>query len=442
MSGRSLLIRAVTVVDGTGAAPTGPHDVLVERGRIAAIGGDLESRDAELLDGEGRYLLPGLWETEAHLTRSSSGLPSDLMRRWPEEGDPDRLRSNLGVYLISGVTSVIDLGGPTEVLTELREEQRSGAVRGARLLLLGRQFTAVDGQPVIGGSTLAGVTTQVEDANEARRIATEMIENDGVDGIKVNYTTGGGPFGRAPILSRDCLSALVEVASAHDLPVFAHIDDADRAVAALEAGVRNIQHMFDPRPGRFEDDVERVAALCLEHDAYWSMTLSWFEAYSRAGDRALLDEIGVEGRVDPLVIEELLEDPQSMWGTMPDQMRDYFEARFDAAGAVLAQVNSMGVRTSVATDAGNPMVFHGASALREMELMQAAGVPAPEIVRAATSLAADKVGLLADLGTVEVGKIADLILLDADPLADVGNVKRLASVIQGGRVLTPADLRF
>lgn len=442
MSGNALLIRAVTVIDGTGAGPTPPRDVLIEDGRIVAIADRLPIEDAEILAGEGRYLLPGFWETEAHLTRSSNGLPADLMRKWPEEGDAGRLRANLRAYLASGVTSVIDLGGPTEVLTALREEQRSGATIGARLFVLGRQVTAKGGQPVIAGGTLEGVTTQVDDAEETRRIATAMIENDRVDGLKVNYTTGGGPFGRAPIISPDCLAALVGVAREHGLPVFAHIDDADRAAAALEAGVDNIQHMFDPRPGRFEADVERVSALCLERGAFWSMTLSWFESYTRAGDPSLLDDIGVEGRVDPLVLAELTEDPRSMWRTMPDEMRAYFKARFEAATAVLAQVNARGVPTSVATDAGNPMVFHGAGALREMELMQGAGVPPLEVLRAATSRAAEKVGRLDELGTVEVGKIADLVLLDADPTADIANVRQLSAVVQAGTVYAAADLRL
>jgi imidazolonepropionase-like amidohydrolase len=442
MSGEGLLIRAVTVVDGTGAGPTGPCDVLIEDGRIAAIQERSAAEPGRVIEGEGRYLIPGLWETEAHLTRSSNGLPADLMRTWPEQGDPDRLRSNLRAYLAGGVTSVVDLGGPTEVLTALRDEQRMGETVGARLFVLGRQFTAKGGQPVIGGGTLAGVTTQVGDAEEARRIATAMLADDGVDGIKVNYTTGGGPFGEAPIIGPDCLAALVEVAREHGRPVFAHIDDADRAAAALEAGVGNIQHMFDPRPGRFEQDVERVSALCLDHDAFWSMTLAWFEAYWRAGDPALLDDIGVEGRVAPAVLSELLEDPQSMWRTMPAEMRAYFKARLDAANSVIAAVVARGVRTSVATDAGNPMVFHGASALREMELMQAAGVPALEVIRAATGRAAEKVGRLDDLGTIEVGKIADLVLLDADPTVDVANVRRLVAVIQDGVATDAADLRL
>lgn len=442
MAQNRLLIRSVAVVDGMGSGPSAPRDVLIEGGRIAAIEDPLEIEDAAVLDGEGRYLAPGLWETEAHLTRSANGLPADLLRSWPEEGDPGRLRANLGAYLASGVTSVIDLGGPTEVLTALREEQRRGAVRGARLFVLGRQFTAKGGQPVIGGGTLEGVTTQVDDAAEARRIATAMIEGDRVDGLKVNYTTGGGPFGRAPIISPDCLAALVGVAQDHDLPIFAHIDDADWAAAALEAGVNNIQHMFEPKPGRFEADVDRVGTLCLEHGAFWSMTLSWFEAYARAGDPSLLADIGVEGRVDPVVLAELTEEPQSMWRTMPDEMRAYFKARFEAADSVLAAVVATGVRTSVATDAGNPMVFHGAGAVREMELMQAAGVPPLEILRAATSRAAEKVGRHADLGSVEVGKIADLVLLDADPTADVANVRQLVAVVQEGIVHAAADLRL
>ncbi|HVO53838.1 MAG TPA: amidohydrolase family protein [Solirubrobacterales bacterium] len=440
MTGGRLLISGVTVVDGRGAPAFGPINVLIEDRRIVEIGADVSSEDAERLDGAGRFLIPGLWETEGHLVRYSNGLLADMRLAWPEEGDIGRVRSNLAAYLASGVTAVLDLGGPTEILAELREEQRRGEVRGARLFFTGRQFTAIAGQPALDGKTLPGLTTQVGDAEAARRKASEMIETHRIDAVKANYTVGGGPFGLAPVLQRDTLEALVEVAHENGLPILAHIDSAELAADALEAGVDNVEHIFDPDPSSFDRDVERVTRLCLENGAFWPMTLVLWEAFSRAGDETMLAEIGVDGRVEPRVLAELRETPESLWNTLPPDWRRYYQARFEAGMSVVADVLAEGVKMTVATDAGNPMVFHGPSVLREMVLMQRAGVEPLEILRAATSRAAEKLNRADVLGTVAVGKVADLVLLDADPLADIANVGEIAAVIQEGTVLRPDSL--
>lgn len=86
------------------------------------------------------------------------------------------------------------------------------------------------------------------------------------------------------------------------------------------------------------------------------------------------------------------------------------------------------------------MVFHGPSAIRELELTVRAGVGCADALMAATSVSAEKMRYDTDLGTVAPRKIADLLLLDGDPLEDISNVRRIDAVIQGGAVHRPDDL--
>ena len=438
---RQVLLRAVTVVPGTDAAPRRGVDVLLAGGLIARIGSGLAPEEAEILDGTGKFLIPGLWETEAHVTRYSSGVWAHMALRWPQEGDPSRVESNLRSYLACGFTTAVDLGGPTEVLAGYRDRQRRGEITGARLLMVGRQLSAPGGLPLIDGRPLSSVVAEVGDPEGARAAIRTMVAEHQIDGVKANYTDNDGTtVERLPVHSRQTLEAIVDEAHRHDLPVLVHIDAADAAVSALEAGVDNVEHMFAPDPGTVQADVERVTELCVQTGAYWPMTIVFFEALSRLGDPQLLDDLRLDGIIDRRIIDELTDHPDGAWRQAPEPMKARLRARAQAAMTYVGAIHRAGVKLTIATDSGNPGVFHGPSAQREMILTQQAGVPAPEVLRAATSRSAQKLRMLDEVGTVEVGKRADLVLLEADPLRDIANVRRIAKVIQGGRVYDPSEL--
>lgn len=440
-SGHDLVIKGATVIDCSGRAPFGPVDVEIIGGRIGSITDTAVAQTAvETLDASGKYLMPGLWETEAHLTRYSNGIRSQMAIDWYVDGDPRRVESSLRSYLAHGITSVVDLGGPPEVLAPLRERQRRGEVTGARVLMVGRQYTAIGGQPIVGGRQLRSVIQEVAGPEQARTLLRQAIAEYDLDAVKVNYTVGGPPLGDAPIISRQTLAALVQEAHIHDLAVMVHIDDADAAVDALEAGVDNIEHMFRPRAGRLRDDVDRVTQLCLTTGAYWPFTLATWESFARAGDPAYLDELHLERLLPAGVRDELEHSPESVWHVVGDEHRRRYIDRFNAAMEFVAPVHAAGVKMTMATDSGNPMVFHGPSAIRELELTVRAGVGCADALMAATSVSAEKMRYDTDLGTVAPGKIADLLLLDGDPLEDISNVRRIDAVIQGGAVHRPDDL--
>ncbi len=433
----TLTIRNVTLIDCTGAPATRGADVIVRDGRILATGpGVAESVDSHVIDATGLFLIPGLWDTETHLTRPVSGVLDDIALSSSDEVDTESVEAHVGAYLRYGFTTVVDLGGPEEYLAPLRQRQATGELVGARVLFTGRQFTAAGGEPANSdGTRWATVTADVHEVGQARTVIRNMIEEHGIDAVKANLPAGGGVHGPGgPVLSSTILRMLVEEGHAANLPVHVHIDTAEAAMTALDAGVDNIEHMFEPDPRTLEFDVERVTRLCVETGAYWPFTIVLWEGLSRLGDESLLEELAPETVVVPRVLERMKSSPASLWNSATDAIRSHYQARFDAAMRYLPHVHSAGVRTTMATDAGAPPVFHGPSAVRELSLSVQAGLTPMDVLLAATRDSARKLRRDLDLGTLEPGKIADMILLRDDPLADISNVKKVHQVFQGGKV--------
>ncbi|MFW6193666.1 MAG: amidohydrolase family protein, partial [Gemmatimonadota bacterium] len=103
--------------------------------------------------------------------------------------------------------------------------------------------------------------------------------------------------------------------------------------------------------------------------------------------------------------------------------------------ANLERVHDAGITVATGTDAGNPGTAHGASIVREMELMARAGMSPMEVLVATTRNGARALGRGAELGTVEPGKEADLVLLEEDPLDDLAAAASVATVVKGGEVV-------
>jgi imidazolonepropionase-like amidohydrolase len=206
----------------------------------------------------------------------------------------------------------------------------------------------------------------------------------------------------------------------------------DAALAALDAGVHNIQHMFQPNPATVAADVERVVDLCVSTGAYWPFTVALWEGLSRMGEPSLLDDREPARTVLPHVLERFLTHPESAWLQADDHMRGHYKKWYDAAMLYLPQVHAAGVKMTIASDAGAPGAFHGSAAMREMVLSVRAGLSPMDVILAATKESATKLRLDRDLGTLEIGKIADMVVLDASPLDDIENISRISSVFQAG----------
>lgn len=431
----TLCISNVTLIDGTGSPATCDTDIIVRDGRILGTGpGIAASADAQSIDAAGMFLIPGLWDTETHLTRPVTGVLDDIALRSIDEIDTASVENHLAAYLRHGVTTVVDLGGPEEYLADLRQRQDSGDLTGARVLFTGRQFTAAGGQPSnTDGTRWATVTADVHGVEDARKTLLHMIDRHQIDAVKANLPAEGGVHGSGPVLSAEIIRMLVEEGHKANLPVHVHIDTAEAALTALECGVDNIEHMFEPDVRTLEADIERVTELCLQTGAYWPFTIVLWEGLARLGDESLLKELDAKSVVLPHVFDRMLTAPTSLWNSATDATRSYYQARFEAAMRYLPQVHSAGVRTTMATDAGAPPVFHGPSAIRELILSVDAGLSPMDVLLAATRDSARKLRRDADLGTLVSGKIADMVLLQGNPLEDIENLHKVHTVFQSGK---------
>jgi imidazolonepropionase-like amidohydrolase len=408
-----LVIRNVTVIDGTGADPATGIDVVIRDGMFAAVGpgaanGPIAAEGA-VLDGDGRFLVPGLWESHTHLRHVLK----------PEaEASQAALDETLGAYLRRGITSVVDLGGRIEVYNTLRERhRRSGAVGCARLLFAGANFTGVNGWPICYHHDAAS-TYEVRDAASVLAALRSLLDRS-PDVVKIMYH---GEPDAPDKLPREALTALIHEAHAHGRRALVHVRTALDSLHALEAGADGLEHSFLPSAGQQQAETQQVTAALVRSGAYLTPTLALWEQLGRAGDADYVAELAAAGHLSPSE-RGALTAPERGWGKteFPHHPKVECLTRLRAAFQMLPAMHAAGVKLVAGSDVALAL-SRPEAACREIALLAQAGVPMKDVLVAATRHAAEKVGLGATLGTIEPGKTADALLLDADPRADVNHL--------------------
>jgi imidazolonepropionase-like amidohydrolase len=222
MGARPLAILGAAVFDGSGSPPLPSRTVVVRDGRVERVGaaGEVEPpAGAEVIDGTGGTLLPGIVDAHVHLDFYP---PAEV--------------------LAGGVTTVRDLGWPAARLAALREQAEPPGAPSPRLLAAGQIVTVPGGYPTRAPWAPHGTARPVAGAAEAAR-AVEELAAAGAAVVKVALDDRVGPTLPEPVLA-----AVVATARAHGLGVTAHIGTAREAEKALAAGVGELAHWpFDQR---------------------------------------------------------------------------------------------------------------------------------------------------------------------------------------------------
>jgi imidazolonepropionase-like amidohydrolase len=411
--GQNVVIENVRIVDGTGAgARTG--SVAVKDGRIVAVGENVPTPTGALkIDGQGKTLLPGLFDLHTHLRASAaSGLAAD----WGKD---------LEAYLAAGVTSVDDFGNYGEMFAPMRKLLDTGFVRGPRLHL------AVRISPPGGHGTESGygdMFTLEASTPEAAHAAMRQALLSKPDVIKI--FTDGWRYGTIPNLmsmNEETIAAIVQDAHAAGIKVLTHTVSLDNAKITVRAGVDSLVHGIQDR----EVDPEFVSLIKSKGTAYVS-TLAVYEPR----DRNMLYP-GLENVLEP-AIEAILKGPPSPRGEGGNS-----EGRTARWKSLLANEKTLydaGVTLGNGTDAGMPGTFHGWATLREMELKTQAGLTPLQVITIATRNSARMLGVDKDLGTIEPGKLADLVLVSGKPDENIPEIYKTSRVFLNGRDYDPAEL--
>ena len=434
----SVAIVHVTVIDMTGATPKRDMTVLISGDRITAISRHLRiPRHAEVINGAGRFLIPGLWDMHVHFTEVETNFP---------------------LFVANGVTGVRNMGGELDDLRRWRAAVAAGLLIGPRVVTCG---PIVDGpQPAAHGPVI--VVSSVTEAKET----VAMLKKRGADCVKV--------YDR---LSRDVYFAIIDEARKQGLPVVGHVPLSITSVEASDAGQKSIEHLgsilegsstIEPElmererssepvtdPSEFPRRIAARGSRML--DTYSEEKASRvFSHFFRNGTWQVptLEIKWAQTFIDDLnkrSDERLKYVPESQlqwWRPEKNFFARYrtpeyivFRKRlWEKELSLVGAMHRAGVPFMTGTDLSGAYVLPGFGLHHEIELLVQAGFTPMEALQAATRNPAIFLGELSSLGTIETGKIADLILLDDNPLVDIRNTRRIRAVILKGRYLSRNDL--
>lgn len=394
---RRIAITNVTVVPMDREALLAGRTVVVEDGLITQLGDAATTAvppDAVVLDGTGRYLMPGLTDMHVHLVTGPGG------------------EHDLALELAAGVTTIRIMWGTTTHLA-WRADIANGALVGPSLFVASPGF---DGNPAHWPGSI------VVESAEAARAAVRDAHDAGYDFIKVYNQLQMEPY-----------LAILDEAGRLGMRVVGHVPRALTADFAISSGQHTIEHFtqFAPEVTTTGDwsgpiDGSRLAALIerLRLEGTWNcptLTVQVRRQSQIAGIKA-----------NPLY--RLMSAPMREWldDSLTQPAASDRSAEDGRRKQVLKALADAGLGVLVGTDTGVMYMIPGFSLHEELRNFVAAGLTPYQTLRAATLDAARALDV-ADRGTVEVGRRADLLLLDADPLARIDNVNRRVGVMTAGR---------
>jgi imidazolonepropionase-like amidohydrolase len=416
-SGR-LWLRGARLFDGTGAAPREAAAVLVEDGRIAAVGSTSDGvpDGAQVIELDGRTLMPGLIDAHAHVYARRPTPEPGAEPLWPGT-DAHLLAADLREALRRGVTTIRDVGSYGDFVFEARQAMRYGGLRGPRLLSCGKIVSAT----APGGRWFGSMYREADGADDVRRATREQLRR-GADFIKVMTTGARSVELEDPDpaqLTREEIAVLVEEAHRLGYRVAAHCEGVDGTQIAIEEGIDTIEHgMY---LGQRPDLLERMAA----SGQTLVPTLSCF--YGVAGlERA----VGAH-----LDAAELPGTPEPAWSRLLVELAEY---NLEQADRTLRAARAAGVAIAAGHD-WHPFW----NSQIEIRRMVAHGLTVSEALVAATAGSARALGLAEHVGTVTEGLLADLLVLDGDPLTEpdlLGRREAIWLVTQLGEMVAGSAL--
>ncbi|MCI0437058.1 MAG: amidohydrolase family protein [Gemmatimonadetes bacterium] len=409
----------VRVLDGTGAPVREGQTVVIENGRIAAVGAAASVRvpaGARVMDLSGHTVVPGMIGLHNHTFYTTRGRSVQLQFSAPR------------LYLGSGVTTIRTTGG-TSPYHEINMKRaiEAGQTPGPRMHLTGPYITGLG-----GGETMAQVTTP----DEARRLVAYWAE-EGVTWYKA-YTQ----------ISRDALKAAIDEAHRRGLKFTGHLCSVSfREAVAL--GIDNLEHgLFtnsDYAPDKVPDrcpagmrnslleadmggpDVKRTIDEMVKNNVALTSTLAVYELSFPDRpplEQRVLDALAPEAREEYLDVRRQI-SANAAGSTQPELFRraQRFEKMFADAGGLLAA----GVDPT-----GNGGALPGFGDQRNYELLLEAGFTPPQAIRILTLNGAKVLGVDDRLGSIEQGKIADVVVIRGNPVAAPAEIRQVTIVFKDG----------
>jgi hypothetical protein len=401
---RTLAITRVSVVDVIDGRIV-PNSIVTIRGEtISSVSqnGALPA-DAQVVDGQGKFLIPGLWDMHAHIQGNDTV--------W------------LPLYIANGVTGIRDMGADLDFILDIRDATSSGRTLGPRIMAAGPILDDAPGDWPL--------RIRVKNPDEGRA-AVQLLKRRGVDLIKVHNFT-----------PRDVFFAIVDEARRQQLPVTGHVPLKVTIQEGIDAGMVTIEHMS-------EDG--RVWKACSGGAQYRTDACRpFFEMLARrrvwqTPTLVALSELAVIGTPASAISRDQLAYASKDFLEFHAANQSFFLKRPEIVGIFknLAEVAKVVTPDMAAAGvgilAGCDAMIAGFCVHDELATMVRAGMTPLAALQTATVNPARYLGREMTLGTIAPGRSADLVLLDANPLEDIANVRRIRAVATAGRILDRSAL--
>lgn len=407
VSGDVIAFTNVTVLPMSSNAVLENQTVVVAGDNISLIASSEDvdfTDDVTIIDGSGKFLLPGLSEMHGHVP------PTNPPSNAPRYMNMEYVENTLFLYTASGVTTVRGmLGWPDQL--DLKEKVSSGELIGPNLYLAGPSFN---------GNSVNSV------AEASQRVADQKQE--GWDLLKIH-----------PGLTIEEYDAMATKAKEVGITFGGHVPSDVGIIHAIEMGQKTIDHMdgyvayLDNYSGaELDAKIHELIELTKSNDVWIVPTLGLWETIIGAADYEAMQSY------DELkYIPKNLVSGYNSWTkrllSNPNFNLKNAQERASLRIRLLSEMNRSGVKILMGTDAPQLYSVPGFSFHREFRLMSEAGMTPYEVLVTATKNVGDYFSSTASFGVVEVNKRADLILVDKNPFEDLSNLRQISGVMVSGK---------
>ena len=427
-----LIIRGVTLINGTGAPAFGPVDIVIEKNKIVQIA-SLGSPGIKIAEGrrpvlkaggkelncEGMYAMPGLIDMHGHIGGVEQGTPAEYVFK---------------LWMAHGITTIRDPSAGNGLDWVLDEKKKSAA----------NQITA----PRIFAYTAFGMgsATPIVTAEQARTWVQQNAKN-GADGIKF--------FGASP----EVMDAAIRENKRLGLRSCCHHAQIDVArwnvLNSARAGMTSMEHWYGLPEALFADKTVQQFPLDYnynnEQNRFEEAGKLWKQAappYSEHWNKVMNELLALDFTIDPTfniydANRDLQRTRRAEWHetyTLPSLWKFYEPSRQSHGSywqswgteqevewknnyrlwmTFINEYKNRGGRVTAGSDNGFIYQLYGFGFIRELELLREAGFHPLEVIRSATLYAAQALGADKEIGSVEVGKLADIAIVNANPLKNL-----------------------
>ena len=388
------------VIDCTGRPVMEDMTVIISGNRISEMSkrryrGSDQANDVRVLDLDGAYVLPGLWNNHTHLTDLHPDIHNVI---GTEALLPAAIRAGRMAMdaLKKGFTSLRMVAERDYVDVAWKKAFDSGVFVGPRIIPSGYHIASTHGD----ASVLSWPgDIQVDGPLEIRKMVRQNIRN-GAKIIKI----------QANVLSRDEIQSAIETAHSFGVPVTAHASEKGARIA-VELGIDGIEHGY----GLTDETLQIMAEKGTFYDPTIVCNLSAEFIAEREHKIAELgfkeDQVMIDGRIKVA----------------------YADERSPEAAILQREILLKAVEAGVKVITGGDSNPVGEQGLLEIEQQVFSGLSEMQVLINATKNSAEMIGMLDDLGTIEEGKLADLIVVEDNPLDNISNLRKLKMVIKDGK---------